>query len=552
MISYIASATVSDTAPHFLLGSVELPVPVGSLIGDVLVACAVIPSAEFASSGSSGRFYRLQADGWQVLELVEFRQGDNKAVLLSCYRVLNSVPTSFTITVTREVIGVADAIDDISVFAAASCYRGVDNGNPIQAHDAAKSDDGIALVVIRPTATIISATYGVNVTDALTERVTVGDLRVAEDSVAVQGRTAPYTLTSDSDDLGRVVLALNPFVAAPGIDPPPTAGTGVGKLITDINNPLVAQAYRVTGSTLSEVATPRLLAVDAAFDAIGGCVGGLATFTSDPLWQPYTRLLRVSYTTTASSPVLWFSGVCTTITDVDGLFDVELLPLSDLWLDDAVALADYPSHVTISERLNLNSGLVVDRLAGTVDEWQTWRTYLKKRFEGVSEVTYGVGAEGRYIQGRPQDAVPLVLDARRYPDSQPKGINLTPYVSAWFGTPTDTTDPVTSSAERDDLPALAPRRVEPADEGGSGYIAPDGFGLPFSEPSSYVINIPDALVIPPLQVVDLPNGETQYVAGSRVKIEVDSGGGASLMSSIRTRTIPYAGTRQRDRLGRFV
>jgi hypothetical protein len=552
MISFVSANQKSVSGMSFALGSVTLDTPTGAAAGDVLVAVGQIPQAEFEASGGSGRFYQLTAADWQVLEVLEYRSGDSKRYVVVCYRVLDAVPTSLTFNVSREIINVPDPGDALTIDVSVACYRGVETSNPIQAHDTSTNeDDSIQLVVTRAPAVLVHTTVGTGVSDGLTLRSSVGDVRLAETTENLQGRTLDYSVTSTGDDVGRVLLALLPFVAAPDTDPPPTIGTGVGRLVTGIRSPLHVTAQRVQSGALVGTVAPKLLAADMAFDALGCCVGGMVTFAQNPFWEPYTRLIKISYTTKTPAPALYFAGVATTTTETDELFDVELLPLSDLWLDDAVGADDYPQHITITEHLNLNSGLVVDRLAGTVDAWQTWRTFLKRRFEGIGEATFGVGADGRYIQGRPQDAVTLTIDAGNY-QRESHGMSLTPYISAWYGEPADFADPVVETETRADLPALAPRRVANADEDSGGFVAPIEYGLPFYEPSSYTLSIPDAIVIPPIKVVNLPNGQTQYASGCRIKVEVDSGGGASLVSTLRTRTIPHPTDRRRDRLGRFV
>lgn len=555
-MSFVGAAGSSSSGSSFSFGELSVSVPEGAQAGDVLVVAAHLPKSEFAIRGDVGRFYTLVSPGadWETLGIVTYRKNNNKVVLAAyLYVIPTEVPDTVTVSIRREVSGVADVADQISLDVAVACYRGVDNDRPFQAvTGTANANEAISFAVLRPPATVVQASVdGVSAT--LNERFSVGPLRIAEGLEPEQGRSSLYALTADGA-AGRLIVALNPAVETPDTDPVPTEGTGVGRLL-EPRNPLLVTSDRLQDDVFVADATPTVLGAELVFDALGSCMGGSVLFTDDPLWEPYTRRVQVWFDTADGIAQLYFTAINLETSERGGIYQTTLMELSKLWLDAPVHLDDYPTHVTITETLDLNAGLVVDRIPGTINEFETWRRFLKKRYERVPEAFYGVGAEGRYIQGRPQDAAPLTIDAALYPDPNPIAANLTPYVSEYYVAPNDETASVTLTGIRNDLPTLAPKRIVEVDAAPAGADVPPEFSLPISEPPSYEIVIADRIAIPPFKVVNLPNGETQYVSGARVRITPDTGGGAKLVSTIRTRTLPYPGSgggQRRDRLGRFA
>jgi hypothetical protein len=553
MINFVAEGSSRVSGSSFSFDGVSIPVPSEVRAGDVIVAAAHMPATEFAVRGPTGRFYQVSAPALTTVDILSFRLDGNKGILATyTYVVPDDPPDALDFKVRRDVRGVPDKTDELELTVVVTAYRGVDTRTPIQSQvRSTTADDLLSLVIGRVPAKTLQLSVG-NLTDSLEARVNVNDVRIADTPEDYQGSSPLYSVTSE-ESVVRLLLALNPVPDVPDRDPVPTSGTGVGRLIRP-RNPLVVKAQRVQGGVFVEEDVPVPVGAELVFDGLGCCMGGRMTFASNPFWEPYTRRVQVWYTDDETAENLYFTAVALETDEADDLYTTNLLELSKLWLDAPVGLDDYPQHVTITETVDLNPGLTIDRIADTVDEYETWRRFLKFRYEGLPTAVFGVGAEGRYIQGRPEDAGGLELDARLYPDVSPIAAALPPYVTDYYVAPDVVTQAVTVTGQRTDVPALAPRVIEETDAAPDGAEIPDGFRLPFTEPPSYEINIPDRIVIPPIRVVELPGGQAQWVSGARVRITPDTGGGARLFTTLRTQTLPYGRSsgQRRDRLGRFA
>lgn len=539
----------------YTLGELDVSIPPYTEPGDLLIAAAYMPTTEFDARGETGRFYRVVAEGWRLQEIVRFRTDIGRAALsIHTFVVPSVVPETLRFNIERRIIGVEDVADQIAIDVAVVSYRGVNVDNPIQGLERAKNPDDDALVaVLNVPSPVIQISAGASVVDDLNDKAIVGSLRIADVTESAQGLSGPYSISAN-DVAARILLSLNPIVESSGLDPIPSSGTGVGRLIEPIN-PLIIEAFRYSEGSFTLDSVPGAIGAEIVFDSIGCCIGGKVTFAIDPLYEPYTRLIKLYSNTREDSEarILYFSGIPTDGGERGGMQTLNLMDLSKLWLDGPVYLDDYPVHPIISEVVDLNGGFPLTRTAGTTQEYETWRKFLKRRFDRMPEVSFGVGAEGRYIQGRPQDCSPMLIDAREHSKIKALSSTLPPYITDYYVKPDDPTAYVETVGTRSDLLTLAPRKIEEARMGADGVEIPFGFDLPYREAPSYELTIDDRIAIPPFLVIELPDGSNQYVSGARVQITPDTGGGASLKTIIKTRTVPYPETSyRRDSQGRFV
>lgn len=343
-------------------------------------------------------------------------------------------------------------------------------------------------------------------------------------------------------------------------DPPPSVGqpcvTGSGYIAweTDIINPLLTQLWVVSTDTnqlvlkedIGETAT--CISANLNFNGIGACIGGEAFFLQEPISAPYSAVFRFKIDeSNLVSPDCWYAALATNRQYTNGLWRVELKGLLEITIDDMVG--DVPTLPTYApvypNKLNLFTGDEVTVTAGTKDEYQTWRTLLKRRFDLWADIVYGVGPDLVYGQGRPRDAGWLVVNyalERKRMKVVAEPYAIPPFVTKWW-VDDDAATPAFLPTEREDLTALVPRRVVESQYDGNGdLITPEGGKAPIyeSEPSHRFVFA--GLAKPPLRIDSIPNHGSQYAVASIVQISAGSEGSTpKVQSTVVTGALPYKG-----------
>lgn len=370
-----------------------------------------------------------------------------------------------------------------------------------------------------------------------------GLTKVGDDSQATAG-----TYAADYSGSAVITLALIALQseAARNEEAPPASGqvgvTASGSITyeSSITSPLGLEVWEDSGGSLAIASDsdqyPEIIGVEAAFNGIGACKRGSVYFISDPFLTPYSKVLRLRVTDGANDDY-WFAGIAKDALYENGLYRVDLVGVLELLIEAAIGSSTIPALAgVIADSLNLNSGAPIAVAAGTIEEYQSWRNYLGRKFALFPAVAYGVGADLVYAQGRPREGGFVTLDALDYRvlGLQASEYILPPYVSDYY---LDESPIVTGSRS---LGLLVPKRVEQASRDASNdIVSPDGYNYPITAGQSHSFMLP-AILIPPVQVLNLPGGVNQFVASSTVTVSVGEEGSApTIQSKVTTVALPY-------------
>lgn len=370
-----------------------------------------------------------------------------------------------------------------------------------------------------------------------------GLTKVGDDSRATAG-----TYAADYSGSAVITIALIALQseAARNEEAPPAPGqvgvTASGSITyeSDIISPLGLEVWEGSGGSLAIASDsdqyPEIIGVEAAFNGIGACKRGSVYFISDPFLTPYSKVLRLRVTDGANDDY-WFAGIAKDALYENGLYRVDLVGVLELLIEAAIGSSTIPALAgVIADSLNLNSGAPIAVAAGTAEEYQTWRNYLGRKFALFPEVAYGVGADLVYAQGRPREGGFVTLDALDYRvlGLQASEYILPPYVSDYY---LDESPIVTGSRS---LGLLVPKRVEQASRDASNdIVSPDGYNYPITAGQSHSFMLP-AILIPPVNVINLPGGISQYVASSTVTVSIgEEGSVPQVQSKVTTVALPY-------------
>ena len=337
---------------------------------------------------------------------------------------------------------------------------------------------------------------------------------------------------------------------APSSGSPSEAGSGYIAWEKDIDNPLIVEVWADVAGTLADLGDEVVcIGGQFSFNGLGACVGGKAQFVTEAIESPFSRVIRLKIDEPSlTSPDYWFVGVASNIRQSGklNLWEVDLLPVLDLVIDDKIGSGNlYPSHSGVfTAKKNYYSGDDVDLSVGSTDFFQPWRQYLRKKFDAHPEASYGVAADLVYVQGRPQDAGFVTLDysTNTHRIEAKQGAYPIPnYVTGWYAKPDNTV----LSGQRSSIPLLVPRRVVQTNtDNNSELTEPVGSAAPYFSDKAYILKIA-GLIKPPIKITNLPNGETQYAAGSQITIEpAKEGSGARIISTVQTVALPYQSIKQ--------
>lgn len=543
----------------FSNGLLELAMPTHQQ-GDVLFVALTINPSSFERSRFGERYYRfIIPETFTYVTDIEYGQKTEPAHALVMYRELtDSEPNSylFAIKQTNELLNTGNN-DVVTLTGIASVYRGFDVKRLINDKQSTEQlYESLLVNTTRQQCQALMFTYkyqGTLTHNSLTLRESQDDLQLEDGIIPNKGAITPYDYTANNAIAGRTLLALAPSSFG-GEDDPPTSGTGVGVVYpeTSFRKPLILTSYELNqDNELVEVDDfVQCIAASVKFNSLGACIGGTLNLASNQTrrglqLKPYSRIFDLSLIQIATingfvteiGTEVWYRcllGSFPKIHPGKGFYQLPVLGLYQLVKNGFTYGQTNPIKPPfITEKGNYNDGIGTDYTAGTVDDYETWDKYFKKIYKGVTQAEWGVGYDSRFVRGRPQDASPLVIDARQY-NATPAESSENEYITAYFVKPDDETQPVVYADERTDLPSIIPERGIQAELNGSGLpIIPEGFTLPVAQEQSFEFSYP-GILIPPVLVTNLPNGKQQYVSQANVRLELN---GTRVETKVRTENL---------------
>ena len=328
----------------------------------------------------------------------------------------------------------------------------------------------------------------------------------------------------------------------------PTGGpsdAGVGYFITEKQiieaTDFEIWRYDPVASAIAIASRPpiRCLELILNYNGIGACVQSQAYFDQNPSAVPFTSILRLLLNdTTLVVPDYYYTGLIGQTEQSNGTWLATLRGLLHLKLLDQVGVGAetlFPVEAGIFPNFkNLFTGKTIPVVANSADEKQTWKSLLDKRYDPWPDATYGVAPNTEYVQGRPPDGLPVLIDYltnRNIISLQVEPPVLNDYYTSWWA---DNGGSIVDGA-RTDLNPLTPRRViESRIDGSSNLETPVGGTIPFFSDPTHIIKVA-GIVLPPARVVNLPVVGAQYVATAEVNvIPSTEGSGSSITTTLRT------------------
>lgn len=296
------------------------------------------------------------------------------------------------------------------------------------------------------------------------------------------------------------------------------------------------------------------LALDANFNAVGACLTASASFAEDPNLAPYTAAMRFAIgndygEASVDTRTVWWSGVVRNTLNNAGLYIVELEGFWSLFNEGRINVdeAGVPIPDIVPGVLDLNvilpGGQEVETVPAGAERQQPWSSYWRRIFEELPEAAWGIGPDNTFIRGVPDEAGVIELDAldAAVLSVTHSGMILPPVVTQWWGEVGSSV--VTGEIER--APLLLPRRVRQADVEDGNVIPPAESLMPSSIGPSYTIEYA-GFCVPPVRVVNLPNGLSQMVASARVRITLGEEGSApGIVTTLTTVALPFPARERR-------
>ena len=383
----------------------------------------------------------------------------------------------------------------------------------------------------------------------------IGDFEISEFLTTGQG-TFPidFDVTGAHDSNISIVLSLIES-GAQTTDPKPTGsgpsitGRGYRAWTEDIVNALEVEIWKPNSVGILAVASsgadaPVCLSGTFNFDSLGNCLGGEAYFLQPPIQVPNEGVLRLKLTSSDVTSEYWYSALMENIERVKAnKYKVKLVGLFEVNRYDACgAIPTFPTLTGVyPTKLNLFEGKVIPIAAGTADEQQSWEDLLQRRFDLWPDISYGVGAEFVWSQGRARDGtvrkINYTKNLRRM-RMKVDEYSITDYVTSYYYDSGGVLNPA-DKGSRNDLDVLTPRRVVSTEQDGAGnLIAPIGSQLPFYLERSHVFDV-QGLLKPPIQINGIPGIGGQYVAGSSVIVKSRGSSAGNIESKITTGALPY-------------
>lgn len=355
------------------------------------------------------------------------------------------------------------------------------------------------------------------------------------------------------------VLRVDPdAIPVTPLPPPGVVGaTGSGSLVPEwdgpahiIKNPLLTAALVPTpdGTGFTRTppeSTPQPVALEASFNSVGACTTAIALFPADPQFAPYEHALafHLMRRGTEDTPT-WWTGVVKDVQYENGLWRVELIGFWQLLNEDAPILIEgtnfvpRPEHPVITGFIDLRDG---ERQPGKFG--QTWSEYYRSMYAAEPNSNWGVGPDGVFIHGPPEQAAHLTMRADSTPGIlrvQRSGYVFPPYVSTWWARDPNGVPHVEST---DQHGIFTPRHLMHSefDAEENELVRPKEADYKIVAGSSSTLDYA-GMCIPPLRVTELPGiaQETQFVASATVRVTVgEAGAMPTVTTTLTTGALPY-------------